>query len=229
MNAAISSLSGVSTVNSVTVTSASITSDQLNALLGSIVTVSGVVQISGVAVASVNMPLLQTIGGNLELISNTAVTAINFANLTSINGSLTITNNGALWGTAMSNGFAQLQTVAGVVTLNTFSITGGAAAQTTLAVPTLTSIGSLDVRNTYLTTVSMPALQTIGGSGQQGLFSFQQMSFLRNLDFPSLATVSGRMSFGPSLPVLSNLCQVALPLSGYMSSNAVRLAHLCCP
>jgi hypothetical protein len=225
VSSAIASLSGISTVNSITVTSASITSDQLDALLGFIVTVSGDVQISGVSVESVNMPLLQTVGGDLQLISNTAVTTVNFANLTSINGSLIINNNGALLGTAVSDGFAQLQTVVGAVQLYTFSISGGLPARTTLALPTLTSIGSLDVRNTYVSTVSMAALQTIGGSGQQGLFSFRQMLFLRSLDFPSLASVSGRMSFGPTIPMLSNLCQVGLPSSGYASSSAVRLAQ----
>jgi len=132
----------------------------------------------------------------------------------------------ALTGSALSDSFPQLLTVADEVIMQTISVTGATAdIQTALVLPQLRSIGSLYMRDMRVTAVLMPSLQTIGGTGQQGLFFFQDLQYVRNLGFPSLTSLSGRMQL-INLLVLANLCNVALPATGYLSSAAVsRVAH----
>ena len=76
------------------------------------------------------------------------------------------------------------------------------------------------MRSSYVTAVSMPALQMVGGDGEQGRFFFQQLTYVRSLDFPALATVSGQIQF-LNLNAIGNLCQIALPLAGYLSTRNV--------
>lgn len=220
VSAVITSVAGVTTVNSISISSNTITSNQLDALLGSIISVVGSVQFSSLTVGSISMAALQSVGGSIAFTNNVQVSMVNFGNLTSVNGSFTMANHPILTAAALSNGFPQLQSVGGMMQLITFSTSGGSI-QTSLILPEVVSLGSLDIRNTYAISVSMPALQTIGGAGQQGTTFFQNLAYLRNLDFPALASVSGGMQL-LSLNVLANLCQVALPSTGYLTSSNVR-------
>ena len=174
-------------------------------------------------VTSISFPNVTTIGGVMLIQNMNALTSMSFDALSTVNGSLSIYNLALLSGSAMSDAFPQLQTVAGGLTMQTFSISGSDA-RTTMLLPQVVYVGSLYLRNTYVTAISMPALRTIGGAGQQGLFLFQDMAYVRSLDFPALASVSGQIQL-LSLAVLANLCQVALPSSGYLSSNAVRVSY----
>ena len=170
---------------------------------------------------SLSFPNITSIGGDVLFQNNVLATSMSFDSLTSINGSMAMYNIRVLTPAALSNSFSALQTVADEVIIQTLGVAGAAAdIQTALVLPQLTSIGSLYMRDMRATVVSMPALQTIGGTGQQGLFFFQDMQYVRSLDFPSLASVSGRMQL-INLLVIANLCQLGLPATGYLSSTAV--------
>lgn len=179
------------------------------------------VQSNNVA-TSVSFPAVTVIGGAVMLDRNNRLTSVSFDVLSVVNGSMTVNNHNLLSGSALSDGFPQLQTVVGMLQMQSFSVSGSDA-RSTLTFSRLASVGSLYVRISYVTTVSMPALQMVGGDGEQGRFFFQQLTYVRSLDFPALTTVSGQIQF-LNLNAIGNLCQIALPPAGYLYTRNVRLS-----
>jgi hypothetical protein len=179
------------------------------------------VRIYGLAgTTSIAMPQLQFIGGTLELDSNTAVTSVAFGALRTVNGSLTTRVMRSVGGSVWSTAFGQLVTVQGRLQFWATS-QSGASARSALVLPQLRSVGSFWLRETNCLSFTAPVLASIGGVGQSGEFYFFRHPLVTALHFPSLASVSGQITF-QNMNMLTNLCQIGLASTGYTFGRAVR-------
>jgi hypothetical protein len=221
INALATSLIGVTSVVSITIVSSAITTTQLTALLANVTTVTGdISMVSLSTITSVSMPLLQTVGGGLNLNTLQQATTVFFGSLRTVGGSLTIRSMRALSGSAISTGLRQLTVITGQLSIWSAS-QQGSSARLELGLPQLRSVGSMYIREINCGTISASILTTVaGGSVASGVVTFINLARTTTLDFPSLVRVSGRISF-LNLALLSNLCEIGLPATGYTDSRAV--------
>jgi hypothetical protein len=169
-------------------------------------------------ITRVAMPVLQTVGGNLVLNNLQGVTTLDFTALTQVTGFVLLQNMAQTSGGAVSAGFAVIRTVGGMLRFRGIS-SRGTLARTTIELDTLVSCGGMDIYQIGSSQVSFPLLSSIAGT-----LNFYNCGNLQILDFPSLATLSGRMSL-TAMP-LSNLCRfVSLSASGYTSTQSIFFYH----
>lgn len=173
------------------------------------------------AIVRMRMPQLTTVGA-LLIYNCASLTTTSFGLLTTVNGSFTLSQLRRYSSIAITNGFPSLTTVSGQFRLYYSGRNPSTqTARSPLTLPLLQSVGSLDIRNIRVSSVSFPALTTVGGTGRSGTFTWRSLPYLRALSLPSLTLVTGRITFN-TVPVLSTLCQFSLDQSGYLSSSNVR-------
>jgi hypothetical protein len=224
-------------LDSLTTISAGLVLDNLISLRGiNLMNVSSIgsdVRIySNSLVSVVALPLVEHLGA-LFIDGCSAVRVVSFQNLTTVNGSWSLRNMPSLSGSAISDGFPSLTTVEGTLTLYVVSWAGNPA-RSPLSLPLLQSVGGWYARQAHFTSVSCPALQSIGGPpelhnfggrGELGTFYWYNLPNLRAMHFESLQFVSGKITIA-SVGMLSNLCSlIGLPPAGYHSRNRVRLSN----
>ena len=189
--------------------------------LASVSSVSGGFRIStNTRLITVSAPNVTTVVGDLYIFNNAAATTMDFSSLVNVSGILTLRSLNFLSGAAVSNGFASLQTVGAQLMLYTLSVSG-ADLRTALVLPALQSVGSLYVHTVYVSRLSLPVLETVGAPGYNGLMYIFNLIYLRALEMPSLQLVSGLITF-QNLNILTNLCEIGLPSSGYIWTAPVR-------
>lgn len=166
------------------------------------------------------MQNVTTIGGTLSLYNMPSTGTVQFDSLTTVNGSLIISSLRALSGTSITSGFRSLVSVQNEMRLSSVSLSG-AAPRTPIVLPSLVSVGSLNMRSLYISGFSAPVLTLVGGLGQTGTFAWTSLRYLSSLSAPQLTTVHGQLNMG-SIPLLSTLCGLGLQRFGYMARTLVR-------
>jgi hypothetical protein len=166
-----------------------------------------------------SMVRLTEVGGSMYLYSLPQLGTALFTSLQRVNGSLTITSTTSLSGSSITTGFSALETVQDELGFNTFSRTG-TSARSPVTLLRLASVGSWNVRTSYITGFAAPLLTIVGGQGQTGTFAWTSLPYVSNLIFPRLATVVGQFTVS-ALTRLSTLCGIGLPRSGYLSRQQV--------
>lgn len=167
---------------------------------------------------------LETTGG-VFLSDLNAVMDASFDALTTVNGTLAIRSCNLLTGTALTNAFPQLRTVQGQLQLYYVSRSGGTA-RSALSLPSLQTVGSMYIRELSITSFSAPALVRVGGLGLSGTFYWRGLRYLTTLSAPSLATVTGAMTF-QILSRLQSLCGLGLERTGYYGTSGVSRVLFC--
>mmetsp|Transcript_31795 Transcript_31795/g.95555 ORF Transcript_31795/g.95555 Transcript_31795/m.95555 type:complete len:1899 (+) Transcript_31795:340-6036(+) len=181
-------------------------------------TVGGGVRLFSLArLRSVAMPELTSIGGLLYLYNMHAVLAVDFESLRSVNASLYLQYMRHLSGDDISNGFPNLEAVNGTLFMRYVSMSGPQRGSP-ITLPQLRSVGAWFMQQLYVTAVACPELQTIGGPGAPGTFTWQIMHALRTMHFPSLSLVTGRIRLDRVYTLL-NLCHIGLQPTGYSGTT----------
>lgn len=167
---------------------------------------------------------VETVGG-IYLYSLTRMTDASFDNVTAVNGSLTVSYTSALTGTAITNAFPRLTTVAGQFKLYSFSSSSaGAAAYSAVTLPMLQSVGSLSVQHSVITAFTVPALANVGGNGQLGQWNWYNLPRLVVMSAPALLRVTGLIRFS-RLRVLTSLCGLGLDRNGQQGTTAIQIVQ----
>jgi hypothetical protein len=171
------------------------------------------------ALTSVSLPLLRTVGGNLNLSNNSSLATVN---LNSLTGTLFSLFLGGSQPTTLS--FPEL-TVVGTGNIGDFQIQDNTQC-TSLSCPKLVSVAqNFTMYNmTALTSVSLPLLSGVGEDGLAGRLDFSLNTHLTSISFPSLISVWQEIDFGGctlltsvQMPVLD---QITSPNNIYAISGA---------
>jgi hypothetical protein len=151
----------------------------------------------------ITMPQLTTVG-NLYLASLTNLRVAALPALISVTGTLTMYNMRYLSPMAVSNGLPSLETVSGQLRLDRVAWWNAASSRGPITLPELQSVGSLYIRHSYMTTLSLDSLVTVTG----GIY-MNSASRLTAIHLPSLQSV-GRAITLITMPLLTNLCHLGL-------------------
>lgn len=150
--------------------------DQFDAQVAHGIThVSGKLVISNTQLSSIDFPLLTTVDGDLVISGNSNLTSISLPSLASVGGALQIAGSGSL----NSLDVSALATVSGNFTI------ANATYLPALPLPMLTSAGGVIIGATAVSTLAFPSLTTLGDGG------FSITTAATTLSVPVLSTVSG--------------------------------------
>jgi hypothetical protein len=219
------SLTDVSTAfANITTIQSSLVLDGLDSLLvaamPALVSVAGRIEIFTMPrLMGFEAPALQS-SGALLVYNNRYLQRLFMPALAVINGSMTLSYSYSLSAAAISDGFVGLVTVEDQLVMYYMSWSGGTQ-RSVLSLPMLATVGSWSMQRSYVTAVAAPALTHVGSVGHIGTFLWATLPSLRSLHFPSLVLVGGPITIS-AVPQLSNLCQLGLQRSGYLSNQRVR-------